>query len=232
MTNTVLAPPAGAAREEKPLSSGDDGNGIRGGNFGGEGPHGGSGPGQEHGATSFSAYRIAMLIGMVWSAALFVTLAFVLELRWVHSRDWHPIALPNVFFADTIVLLASSVTFELARLSLVAEAIERCARWLWVTEFLGLAFLGGQMAAWRQLASRGLHFASNPGSFLLHLILAIHGIYALGGVLAVLSALSIANRAASKRRLQTPVRAEALYWHFMDGLWLTLLLLLLATIQN
>ncbi len=50
---------------------------------------------------------------------------------------------------------------------------------------LGLAFVAGQLVAWRELDLKGLYVASNPGSFFFYLLTAAHGIHLLGGILAL-----------------------------------------------
>ena len=164
--------------------------------------------------------------------SLFATLTCVLELRWVHSKHWVSIPLPHILYANTAVLLLSSLTIEFARSSLRADRSERCIRWIFATLLLGLAFVGGQIVAWRELIFRGLYLASNPGSFFIYLITATHGLHLLGGIIGLASVGFFLSRLTRKVRQQTAVDAIALYWHFMDGLWVYLLTLLFITIQQ
>ena len=178
--------------------------------------------------TPLSAYRMITFLAMFWIAALFATLTLVLELRWAHSTDWVSIPLPYVLYINTAIILGSSLTIEFARHSLRADASKECARWIRATLVLGLAFIAGQIVAWRELIARGLHLASNPGSFFFYLITGAHGLHFLGGIVLLAFVISRVPRA----RRQVALDTIALYWHFMDGLWLYLLALLFTAIQR
>lgn len=179
--------------------------------------------------TPLSAYRMITFLAIIWIATLFATLTLVLELRWARSADWVSILLPRVLYINTAILLGSSLAIEFARRSLRADMSEECARWIRVTLLLGVAFLCGQVVAWRELIARGLHLASNPGSFFFYLITGAHGLHFLGGI--VLFAF-VVSRVAPRVRRQVALDTIAIYWHFLDGLWICLLALLFTTIQR
>jgi cytochrome c oxidase subunit III len=195
-------------------------------------PQGGPEPDPQRSVTPQGAYRLVTYVVIVWVAVLFCTLTLVLESRWVHSKDWVAIPLPHVLYLNTAILLLSSLTVELARSSVRSSTGSRCARWMLITLLLGLAFLGGQIAAWRELTFRGLHLGSNPGSFFLYLITGAHGLHLVGGIILLASVALFLGRLADKEKRETAVSAAALYWHFMDGLWCYLLVLLFAAIQR
>jgi cytochrome c oxidase subunit III len=181
-------------------------------------------------ATPLSAYRIVAVVAIVWIAALFATLMIVLESRWAHAPDWRSIPLPRILFVNTAVLLLSSLTVELARFALRAGRANRFGRWILATLWMGFTFLVGQAFAWRELVSRGLHLASNPGSFLLYLITGIHGLFLVGGMVLLASVGFLVGRAADSSKQKAAMGSIALYWHFLDGLWLCLLAVFLVTL--
>jgi len=182
--------------------------------------------------TPLSAYRVATSWVMVSVVMLFSTLTFLVKQRWANSEDWIPVALPSVLYVNTGVLLASSLTLEFARRALRHDASRRCAKWLCATLILGLAFLAGQVAAWRELVSRGLYLASNPGSFFIYLISGVHGFHLLGGIGVLTFVAIFFNRWRDKLKQDTAVNVIALYWHFMDALWIYLLAMLFITVQK
>jgi cytochrome c oxidase subunit 3 len=140
------------------------------------------------------------------------------------GTDWKDFALPRILWVNTAVLLASSATLELARKAL-ARGQNEAFRNLWLlTTALGLVFVGGQLAAWRQLHAAGVYLASNPSSSFFYVFTAAHGVHLLGGVIALLY---VAFRSWQRSRTTQTVAAEvaAVYWHFLDGLWVFLLLL-------
>jgi cytochrome c oxidase subunit III len=236
MTFTLLAPPpvVPAPEKETPACDNNNGNGFGGGNFEEppDDPNDRSDPDPQRWATPLSAYRVVTWFAIFSILSVFATLTRVLETRWVHSKDWVSIPLPPVLYANTAILLLSSFTIELARASANIPTSRRCARWLLVTLALGSAFVAGQLVAWSELVSRGLYLSSNPGSFFFYLLTAVHGIHLLGGILVLLFVVLAGVRLARGGKQQIAVRAVALYWHFMDGLWLYVLALLFMTIQR
>jgi cytochrome c oxidase subunit 3 len=74
--------------------------------------------------------------------------------------------------------------------------------------------------------------ASNPSSSFFYLLTGTHGLHLLGGVLALLGVLWKAWRSESRqmawRNRQAAVESTAIYWHFMDGLWVYVFVLLMV----
>jgi cytochrome c oxidase subunit 3 len=165
------------------------------------------------------------LIG-VWLAMGGITMVFVsftsaLIVRRGLSFDWQPTAFPRILWLNAAVLVLSSLTVELARQALHRGSTAKFRRWWWISTALGAAFLGGQVLAWRQLAASGVYLSTNPSSSFLYLLSGAHGVHLVGGVIALLV---VALRPPVSH---VPAEAIALYWHFMDGLWIYLLMVLL-----
>jgi cytochrome c oxidase subunit 3 len=234
MASRLLPPPMAPSREKEAPVSGNNGNGSGGGNidYPPDDRRGNPEPDAERWATPLGAYRTASLFVIFSILSVFATLTHVLESRWVHSKNWASIALPHILFVNTAVLIASSLTMEFARFSANRKDPQRCTRWLLATLLLGCAFVGGQLMAWRGLVSRGLYVAYNQGSFFFYFLTAAHALHLLAGILALAGVALFAGPLARKGRQQAAVGAVALYWHFMDGLWLYLLALLFYAIQR
>jgi cytochrome c oxidase subunit 3 len=141
---------------------------------------------------------------------------------------------------NTGVLILSSVFMELARRQIKDQATrvpptsapevstggQTRIPWLSMTIVLGLAFLFGQWAAWRQLAANGFYVATTPSSSFVYLLTGTHAIHLMGGVLALFVAgiASLLRRSVATRSIVVDVTAW--YWHFMAGLWIYILCLL------
>ena len=182
-------------------------------------------------STPLSAYRMITFLAMFWIAALFATLALVLKSRWVHSTDWVSIPLPRVLYLNTAILLGSSLSIEFARFFRRAHASKE-ARWIRTTLIMGVVFLAGQIVAWQELISRGLHLASNPGSFFFFLITGAHGLTFVAAIVSLTSVSFLVSPTKGEASRQTALDTTALYWHFVTGLWACLLVLLLVTLQR
>lgn len=226
MAPTVLTP----AKPEVPARTDDlgPGGGSNGGyRFGGDGSHGGHG---SHGwSVPARAYRTGMWMALAAIVMLFAAFTSALVVRKGISNDWVRTELPHILWLNTAVLLASSLTFELARRALDGGdrfSVERGARWLYLTLALGIGFITGQLVAWRELAARGVYLATNPSSSFFYLLTAAHGVHLLGGIVALAYAAFVARKILAQPRKRITVDLTALYWHFMDGLWVYLLILL------
>ncbi|HEV2176489.1 MAG TPA: cytochrome c oxidase subunit 3 [Terriglobia bacterium] len=241
MATTIAPPKPKTHRGSGPLVPGRNG---------GNGFGGAEGSGDHVWRTPARAYQTGMWMALAAIVMLFAAFTSALVVRKGMSNDWVRTALPRILYLNTLILLASSLTFELARRSLKTsraalsgtDSANWFARWLYVTLILGLAFIAGQLLAWRELAARGVYLATNPSSSFFYLLTAAHGIHLLGGICAlayvVFRAPKIAvaavgvypgrDRRSGQPRATLALDLTALYWHFMDGLWIYLLILLTA----
>jgi cytochrome c oxidase subunit 3 len=145
------------------------------------------------------------------------------------GATWRHFELPSILLLNTVVLLASSVTLELARRRVATfmgglrTAAARPATWLYATLGLGLLFVAGQYAAWRQLNAEGLYLATNPSSSFFYVFTAGHALHVLGGLGGLVR---VVHKLNQRTLLRSTLDATSRYWHFMDVLWIYLLLLL------
>jgi cytochrome c oxidase subunit 3 len=159
-------------------------------------------------------------------------------------NDWLPLQLPRFLLVNTLVLLVSTITMDLARRQAAREALatgigksavatrstsqteSQGMPWLAVTAILGLSFLAGQWLVWRELAARGFYVSTSPSSSFFYLLTGAHGIHLLGGVLALIGASAASLLRQSAESHAVAVDITAWYWHFMTFLWVYILCLL------
>jgi len=159
----------------------------------------------------------------------FAALTSALVVRKGGASDWRHFTLPTVLYLNTLVLLSSSVTLEISRRRVAAfmgglkGRVANPARWLYVTLSLGLLFVAGQYAGWRQLSAQGLYLATNPSSSFFYVFTAAHAVHVLGGLGGLVLVIVRLDRFVLRR---STLDATSRYWHFMDVLWLYLLALL------
>jgi cytochrome c oxidase subunit 3 len=173
-------------------------------------------------------YRLGMVVGLAAMVMLFTSLTSAYIVRAAASNDWVILPVPQLLWVSTGLILVSSVTLEAARRALRRAAGNVYQRWLVVTTLLGAAFLVCQLVAWRQLVGQGIYITSNPHSSFFYLLTATHAVHLVFGLLAlVYLLLRYLNRQRVQMGRQIAVAdAAAIYWHFMDALWLYLFLLL------
>ncbi|HXX15663.1 MAG TPA: cytochrome c oxidase subunit 3 [Candidatus Eremiobacteraceae bacterium] len=168
------------------------------------------------------------VFAITMSFAAFTSALFVRE----GTADWSHLTLPSVLYWNTAVLLISSITLENARRALAArslanaESTNKGSAWVLITLLLGLAFCAGQFRAWQELRAEGIYLATNPNSSFFYLLTFLHALHVLVGiaVLVYLAGRLLASHTTVRRSL---FDNTAVYWHFMDALWLYLLLLCL-----
>jgi cytochrome c oxidase subunit 3 len=179
---------------------------------------------------SSSRYRIGVWVAIASIVMLFTALVSSYIVRSASGNDWAPIAMPKVLWLSTSLILIGSVTMEISRRSLRSLNDAGYGRWLIVTVVLGVGFLGSQLMAWRQLVRQGVYVATNPHSSFFYLFTAAHGVHLLGGLVAlsflVLRTTKKRDTAEGELRRVGAADAATIYWHFMDGLWIGLFLLL------
>jgi cytochrome c oxidase subunit III len=218
---TTLAPP----KPRTALNS--NGSGRHGNVFHG-GFSGGGGSGAHGWEVPSRAYRTGLWMGLAAIVMLFAAFSSALVVRKGMSTDWVSTALPPVIYLNTFILLFSSLTLEISRRSLKAGLGMRFERWLYATVVLGVAFVACQLLAWHQLAWRGVYLATNPSSSFFYLLTAAHGVHLLGGIVALFYLAFRARRIVAAPARPVSVDLTAIYWHFMDGLWVYILLLLMV----
>jgi cytochrome c oxidase subunit III len=170
----------------------------------------------------------------IWVVLFAITMSFAaftsaLVVRNGASLDWRHFTLPSILYFNTVLLLASSVTLEVSRRRVAVfmgglkTQGESPARWLYVTLLLGLFFLAGQYVAWLQLTAQGVFLATNPSSSFFYVLTAAHALHVLGGLGGIILVIRKLSKSVLRRNT---LDATARYWHFMDALWVYLLLLL------
>ena len=142
------------------------------------------------------------------------------------AADWRVGPLPPALWINTAVLLASSAVIEWARSQGRRDRLDALRRGLGVTTVLGGAFLVGQIAAWRQLVDAGVYLATSPHGSFFYLLTGMHGLHVAGGVGALAYALWKVRRLSGAGEVLGIVNPTAVYWHFVDGLWLYVFVIL------
>lgn len=181
---------------------------------------------QEYSPPPSSTAIWVVLFGITMMFAAF-TSAFIVSKG--SSLSWQSFTLPRILYLNTLILIASSFTLEVARKRVatfmggLTDHPESAARWLYLTLILGLLFVVGQYVAWKQLAAQGMYLATNPSSSYFYVLTAVHAIHILGGLGGLIYVIRKFHKSTLRRNTLV---ATARYWHFMGALWLYLIVLL------
>jgi cytochrome c oxidase subunit 3 len=169
-----------------------------------------------------------MWVGIVGMVMLFAGLTSAYIVRQAEG-NWLYIDLPNTFYVSTAVIIASSLTMGAAQFAIKKNNLQLTTFMLLATLFLGIAFAWLQFKAWGELVDAGIYFAgpeSNPAGSFLYVLSGLHLAHLAGGLIALIFTTIKASLKRYSAEDHTGIGVAATYWHFLDFLWIYLLLFL------
>ena len=144
--------------------------------------------------------------------------------------EWAPFNLPVQVWISTVIILASSVTYELFHRAVERSDLAASRKYLVATAILGGVFIASQLLAWLELVNRGLYMRGNPYAGFFYILTGAHALHVIGGMIAIGAVLrrswypAVSDAEHTYRFNLT--KAVGWYWHLMGGLWIVLFLLL------
>ena len=206
--------------------SGGNGGGHDGG---GDGPDdGGDSRIQPFNSQKSRVFTFFLLIAIMMTFGGLIAAYVVIQANKV--AEWRPFDLPIQVWISTAIIIASSVTYEIAKRAIAQNAHPAAKKWLIVTTVLGAVFVSSQLLAWVELTRRGLYMRGNPYAGFFYVLTAIHAVHVVGGICALGSILLRSwlptdNDESIRQRIALS-QVVGWYWHFMGVLWLVLFVLL------
>ena len=173
--------------------------------------------------------KFALWLFMVTVVMLFAAFTSAYLVR-RDAGNWLLFNLPSLLNVNTVVIILSSVTMQLAYWAAKKDELEKLKLYILATTILGIAFLVLQVFAWGQLVDGGIFFGgkgSNPAGSFLYVFTGLHGFHLISGVIYLLVVLfkTFNYQVHSKNMLQ--IEMCTTYWHFLDLLWVYLYVFLL-----
>ncbi|MCW3784415.1 cytochrome c oxidase subunit 3 [Defluviimonas salinarum] len=173
------------------------------------------------------AAKIGLGVFLAVVGGLFALFGSAVTMRMDYA-DWYQLRLPSVVWINTAILVLSSAVLQIA----VSAARRGESALLLASVAAGglstLAFLVGQLLAWRWLVDSGQSLAAHPGASFFYVITGLHGLHILGGLVALARTGGRLRRGNDPRRARLGVELCAIYWHFLLIVWLGMLALLLG----
>ncbi len=183
----------------------------------------------EHEERTARSYKLILLFAMVSMFMMFagITSAFVVS----KSRaDWlKDFQLPTAFYISTALIVSCSITFHLAKKAIQKDNRNATTSFLLATLALGILFVILQFVGFRQIVDNGYFFTGSASSItttFLYIVTIVHLAHLLGGLISLL--IIIYNHFKQKYNSTQTLGIElgAMYWHFLDFLWVYLFLFL------
>jgi cytochrome c oxidase subunit 3 len=193
-------------------------------------------PGAVMGSRAGNALSVPTATLGVWVFLAVVTVLFSLLIMAYGSRmafeDWRPAPQLSLLWLNTTMLVLSSVAMQWARIAARRGEIDGVALGLSAGGVFALAFLGGQIVAWRQLSMLVGFDITNPAIGFFYLITALHGLHLLGGLVAWGWTAATLWRGLDVAQVRLSVELCTVYWHFLLLVWLVLFGLLFSGTDN
>jgi len=175
---------------------------------------------QELALPSLSKGRVGM-IGLILAESAIFTIFVVAYLFYLGKSLAGPspqqvLELPLI---NTICLLSSSATITFAVRALGRGRKDLFRLWWFATIALGAYFLAGTAHEWDRLIHQGLAITTNLFGTTFYSLVGLHASHVVVGLLALTLVLAFALRGAVKTEHVERIEVLALYWHFVDAIW-------------
>jgi len=180
---------------------------------------------------TFHPHNIYLMLLLFSLSVLFLSLSGA----FIYTRVQNglpPVKLPWLFAFNTVILLGSSWSMMQAKKAYLADQTERYQGMLVLTIVLSLIFMFAQYLAWVQLFQEQIYVSTDPSAGYLYVISALHFAHVIGGLpflgLFLWKAKKYMKEPVSvliyfsdpEKRLR--LRLLTIYWHFLDILWIYL----------
>lgn len=145
-----------------------------------------------------------------------------------NQANWFSFELPLVLWYSTAVIIASSITMWLAEKRFKERQMKAYRGLITTTFLLGLLFVALQITGFVTLSRGGLPLQKNVSVSFLYIIVGVHAVHVLGGIIALIVMLIKVYSTRIRNYDAVPVEVMSTYWHFVDFLWIYLLIFLMA----
>jgi cytochrome c oxidase subunit III len=178
--------------------------------------------GDQRAVRGTSSPVLGMVLFVASEAMFFAALFGAYFTIYAGANKWPPagietnIGVPAVL---TAILVSSSFTLQAGVSAVRRGRLDRLKRWLELTLILGIAFLALQAYDYSQL-----NFGIRGGVFpsLFYVMTGLHMAHVIGGVV-LLGMVYVQTRAGQlSMERHEPVESAAIYWHFVDIVWIGL----------
>ena len=180
------------------------------------------------GKNKMHPYKMVLYAGLGSIVMMFagLTSAYIVKKS---QANWLDFELPKVFFIATVVILLSSFTIQMA-VKKAKEGLQNPYRgFLSLTAILGVVFMILQVQGFMALQANNIALTgprSNSAASFLFVITILHLLHVLGGVIALIGVSFKSFLAKNNTETTLPVELRSTYWHFVDILWIYLLVFL------
>ncbi len=169
-----------------------------------------------------------LLIFLVAEGCLFLGLFMAYLAYSLTAPVWPPegtpereLLLPGI---NTAILLSSSLVIHQAKPAIQANNVKGLRLWFALTALMGAIFLAGQVYEYSHLE---FGLTTNLFASTFYVLTGFHGLHVAAGLLFILAVLWRSRKPGHYSAQHSfGVEAAEIYWHFVDGVWVVLFILL------
>ncbi len=171
-------------------------------------------------------HKFTLWVGLASIMMMFAgfTSAYIIKRN---QANWVTYQLPKVFWYSTVVIIISSLTLWVAQKAFSNREMLKYRRLLVATLLLGILFIVLQIIGFRQLWLTGITLTANVSFSFLYIIVGLHALHVIGGIIALFIVFAKAFSTTVRSYNIVPVEVMSTYWHFVDILWIYLLIFLI-----
>jgi heme/copper-type cytochrome/quinol oxidase subunit 3 len=190
-------------------------------------------------AANIGMWLLLAALGMLFVSGMLLYVLFYLHV--FGNAATIPVHLPAAMWISTAVLLVASCTIHRAVAAVRRQRLTPLLHWLYATSALAAVFLAIQfpclakvLAAYRA-ATASIVAQTSAATHPLRLdglvfcLILLHALHVIGGIVAMGIVTVNVYRGRYDHEHYTPIRHAAWYWHFLDGVWLTMFAIFLTT---
>ncbi len=169
---------------------------------------------------------IGLIIGLGSGTMMFLALFAALWMVRLNTEHWPPPGVsPLPLFwpsVNTAVLLLSSIVLHLGVRAFARQDVPAYRRRLLATLGLGVVFVALQVVVWLELWDSGFRLVSGNYAAFFYVLTAFHAAHVLAGLLVLAWIVPQVRTPAGHPRRGARVRLSAVFWHFVDVVWVCL----------
>jgi cytochrome c oxidase subunit III len=171
-------------------------------------------------------HKFTLWVGIASIIMMFagLTSAYIVKRN---QANWTNFELPAMFWYSTAVIIASSLTLLLAQNAFLRREMDKYRKLVVITLVLGLFFVVLQVVGFMRLWEQGMTLTANVSFSFLYVIVGLHALHVIGGVVALVVLFAKAFSGKVRSYNVVPIQVISTYWHFVDFLWIYLLIFLL-----
>lgn len=171
--------------------------------------------------------RVGLWVFLAVVGGLFALFASAFTMR-TDTSDWQQLQMPPVIWLNTVILFFGSVFLHFAAVAARNGDARSLRANLAAGGLSTVGFLGGQLLAWQALVAEGLLLAGNPAVSFFYVITGLHGLHIFGGLVGLGRVGLRLWSGTALPQLREGVQLCATYWHFLFGVWIALVAVMLG----